>query len=152
MKLSTSRPSPSNPSTRRAPSNPTSSRWARRACTACVQELVERCTVSPTRSTSVRPPSRRGLPVASSPDRTRRPYLRAAGEIPPPWASRGHGFDFQPPFALRPRRSNVLTTALVRPPVALAIDVFARILTEVGRADDDDLEALWPGLVPSPRP
>src|SRR5437016_10666555 len=51
----------------------------------------------------------------------------------------------------RPRRSNVRTTLLVSPPVALAIDVFARILAEVGRADDEDFEALWPGLVASPR-
>src|SRR5580765_1274374 len=43
------------------------------------------------------------------------------------------------------------TTRLVSPPVALAIDVFARILAEIGRADDEDLEALWPGLVASPR-
>src|SRR4051794_29534798 len=41
--------------------------------------------------------------------------------------------------------------ALVSPPVALAIDVFARSLAEVGRADDEDLEALRPGLVASPR-
>src|SRR6266699_3372940 len=41
--------------------------------------------------------------------------------------------------------------ALVSPPVALAIDVFARSLAEIGRADDDDLEALPPGLVASPR-
>src|SRR5205823_5605985 len=41
--------------------------------------------------------------------------------------------------------------ALVSPPVALALDVFARSLAEVGRADDDDLEALRPGLVASPR-
>src|SRR5881397_2601668 len=53
--------------------------------------------------------------------------------------------------ALRPRRSNIRTTPLVSPPVALTIDVFARILAEVGRADDEDLEALWPGLVASPR-
>src|SRR5213594_748401 len=53
--------------------------------------------------------------------------------------------------ALRPRRLNVRTTRLVSPPVALAIDVFARSLAEVGRADDEDLEALWPGLVASPR-
>src|SRR5256885_5099234 len=43
------------------------------------------------------------------------------------------------------------TALLVNPPVALTIDVFARILAEVGRADDEDLEALWPGLVASPR-
>src|SRR6478672_11918683 len=40
---------------------------------------------------------------------------------------------------------------LISPPVALTIDVFARILAEVRRADDEDLEALWPGLVASPR-
>src|SRR6266550_8211816 len=56
-----------------------------------------------------------------------------------------------PGFAPRPRRSNVRTTPLVSPPVALTIDVFARILAEVGRADDEDLEALRPGLVASPR-
>src|SRR5437762_10264864 len=42
------------------------------------------------------------------------------------------------------------TALLVNPPVALALDVFAGILAEVGRADDEDLEALWPGLVASP--
>src|SRR4051794_16451011 len=41
--------------------------------------------------------------------------------------------------------------ALVSPPVALALDIFARSLAEVGRADDDDLEAPRPGLVASPR-
>src|SRR5437588_676222 len=41
--------------------------------------------------------------------------------------------------------------ALVSPPVALAIDVFARSLAEIGRADDEDLEALRPSLVASPR-
>src|SRR5947208_14780198 len=40
---------------------------------------------------------------------------------------------------------------LASPPVALAIDVFARILAEIGRADDEDLEAIRPGLVTSPR-
>src|SRR5205814_7563058 len=40
---------------------------------------------------------------------------------------------------------------LVSPPVALAIDVLARSLAEIGRADDEDLEALRPGLVASPR-
>ena len=42
--------------------------------------------------------------------------------------------------------------ALVSPPVALALDVFARSLAEIGRADDDDLEAVGPGLVASLRP
>src|SRR5213596_2837199 len=41
--------------------------------------------------------------------------------------------------------------ALVSPPVAPAVDVFARSLAEIGRANDDDLEALRPGLVASPR-
>src|SRR5881397_3632105 len=41
--------------------------------------------------------------------------------------------------------------ALVSPPVALALDVFARSLAEIGRADDEDLEALRSGLVASPR-
>src|ERR687886_1152064 len=45
----------------------------------------------------------------------------------------------------------VTDSALVSPPVALALDVFARSLAEIGRADDDDLEALRPGLVASPR-
>src|SRR3979411_257707 len=40
---------------------------------------------------------------------------------------------------------------LVSPPVALAIDVFAPSLAEIGRADDEYLEALRPGLVASPR-
>src|SRR6476619_6936356 len=40
---------------------------------------------------------------------------------------------------------------LISPPVALAIDVFSRILAEVGRADDEDLQALGPGLVAPPR-
>src|SRR5215213_3573235 len=40
--------------------------------------------------------------------------------------------------------------ALVSPPVALALDVFARSLAEIRRADDDDLEACRPGLVASP--
>src|SRR2546421_11627291 len=44
-----------------------------------------------------------------------------------------------------------LRQRLVSPPIALAIDVFARILAEIGRADDEDLEALRPALVPSPR-
>src|SRR5438270_8064751 len=41
--------------------------------------------------------------------------------------------------------------ALVTPPVALPLDVFARSLAEIGRADDEDLETLRPGLVASPR-
>src|SRR5437763_4212228 len=40
---------------------------------------------------------------------------------------------------------------LVSPPVALAFDVFARSVAEIGRADDEDLEAPRPGLVASPR-
>src|SRR5919197_3647767 len=41
--------------------------------------------------------------------------------------------------------------ALVSPPIARGFDVFARRLAEIGRADDDDLEAPRPGLVASPR-
>src|SRR3954464_14424540 len=41
--------------------------------------------------------------------------------------------------------------ALVSPPVALFLDVFTRTLAEIGGANDDDLEALGPGLVASPR-
>src|SRR2546423_2106599 len=52
--------------------------------------------------------------------------------------------------AFRPKRKATYP-ALVSPPVALALDVFARSLAEVGRADDDDLEAPRPGLVASPR-
>jgi hypothetical protein len=48
-------------------------------------------------------------------------------------------------------RSLFTYLALVSPPVALAIDVFARSLAEIWRADDEDLEALRPGLVASPR-
>src|SRR5436190_6989727 len=42
--------------------------------------------------------------------------------------------------------------ALDSPPVAPALDVFARSFAEIGRADHDDLEALGPGFVTSPRP
>src|SRR3954447_6004700 len=41
--------------------------------------------------------------------------------------------------------------SLAGPPVAPALDVFAASIAETGRADDDDLEALRPGLVASPR-
>src|SRR4051794_2848383 len=51
-------------------------------------------------------------------------------------------------FQLRSRRERV---TLVVPPAAPALDVFARRLAEMGRADDEDLEALRPGLVPPPR-
>src|ERR1700749_2991994 len=40
---------------------------------------------------------------------------------------------------------------LVSPPVALALDVFTRSVAEIGRADDEDLEALRSGLIASPR-
>src|ERR687895_2205843 len=41
--------------------------------------------------------------------------------------------------------------ALVSPPVAPTLHVVARILAEIGRAEDEDLEALRPALVASPR-
>src|SRR5262245_5377964 len=43
------------------------------------------------------------------------------------------------------------TALLVGPPVPLALDVAARVIAEIGRADDEELEALRPGLVASPR-
>src|SRR4051794_19135855 len=53
---------------------------------------------------------------------------------------------------LAPRRlAPGASLALVSPPVALALDVFARRLAEIGSADDDDLEAFRPGLVSPPR-
>src|SRR4051794_27462910 len=57
-----------------------------------------------------------------------------------------------PRVAGRPRaRLDAWPSAvLVSPPVAPAIDVFARSLAEIGRADDEDLEALGPGLVAAP--
>src|SRR5918911_1347560 len=42
-------------------------------------------------------------------------------------------------------------SVLVSPPVALTLDVFARSIAEIGRADDEDLEASRPSLVASPR-
>src|SRR5262249_52873730 len=48
---------------------------------------------------------------------------------------------------LGPRRSR----PLVGPPVAPAVDVSARILAEVWRADDEDLETVRPRLVAPPR-
>src|SRR3954453_16149402 len=49
------------------------------------------------------------------------------------------------------RTSGHLRRRLFSPPVAPAVDVFARILAEIGRADDEDLEAVRPRLVASPR-
>src|SRR4051812_27179281 len=40
--------------------------------------------------------------------------------------------------------------ALVSPPVALTVHVFARIPAEIGRTEDEDLEAPRPALIPSP--
>src|SRR5213596_1614762 len=50
-----------------------------------------------------------------------------------------------------PPAGDVAYLALVSPPVALAVDVLARSVAEIGRADDEDLETLRPGLVASPR-
>src|SRR5439155_22238204 len=57
-------------------------------------------------------------------------------------------------FLARPPRFEPVTLfhrALVSPPVALTLHVFARILAEIGRPEDEDLEALRPALVASPR-
>src|SRR4051794_28975322 len=40
---------------------------------------------------------------------------------------------------------------LIGPPVALTLHVFARILAESGRTEDEDLEALRAGLIATPR-
>src|SRR3954463_12095767 len=48
-------------------------------------------------------------------------------------------------------RTRAARSALVSPPVALTLHVFARILAEIGRPEDENLEALRPGLVASPR-
>jgi hypothetical protein len=41
--------------------------------------------------------------------------------------------------------------ALVSPPIALSVDVSARIFAEIGRFHHDDFEAFGPGFVASPR-
>ena len=41
--------------------------------------------------------------------------------------------------------------ALISPPVALALDVLARSIAEIGRPDDGNLQTLRPGLVASLR-
>src|SRR5258707_13655931 len=41
--------------------------------------------------------------------------------------------------------------ALFIPPVPLTLHIVPRVLAEVGRAEDEDLEAPRPGLVASPR-
>src|SRR4051794_37376118 len=48
-------------------------------------------------------------------------------------------------------RTRAGRSALVSPPVALTLHVFARILAEIGRTEDEDLEALRPAHVASPR-
>ena len=58
---------------------------------------------------------------------------------------------FKPPRTTRSCQIAGSGVPLVTPPVAPALDVFARILAEIGRADDEDLEAVRPGLVASPR-
>src|SRR5438309_11659378 len=50
----------------------------------------------------------------------------------------------------RIRREPSTERRSVSPPVSLTVHVFPRVLAEVGRAEDEDLEALRPGLVPSP--
>src|SRR3954468_4365570 len=48
--------------------------------------------------------------------------------------------------------STLASRFLAGPPVALAVDISAGVRTEIRRADDEELEALRPGLVASPRP
>ena len=52
-----------------------------------------------------------------------------------------------PPLPTPPEHHHL---ALVSPPVAPAFDVVARILAEIGRTDDEDLETPRPGFVASP--
>src|SRR5688572_1698989 len=47
----------------------------------------------------------------------------------------------------RQRSTRLGRKPLVSPPVALTLHVFARILAETGRTEDEDLEALRPALV-----
>src|SRR4051812_15983324 len=83
-------------------------------------------------------PSRRGrLPPSTA---------SSASPRAPPWSTRRGAR----PSRTGTARSGLTYLALVSPPVALAIDVFARSVAEVGRTDDEDLEALRPGLVASP--
>src|SRR3954452_22300332 len=74
------------------------------------------------------------------PRRTRRVSTRVPGEKPSP-----HGTADRRPALLRHTAPATPGLSLVSPPVAPALDVFARILAEIGRADDEDLEALRPG-------
>jgi hypothetical protein len=63
----------------------------------------------------------------------------AAGESD---AARGH-----PLTLLRFAQSGSCLPALVSAPGALPLDVFARSPAEIGRAEDEDLEALRPDLL-----
>src|SRR5829696_8725517 len=74
------------------------------------------------------------------------PSLGRSQVIPGHWRSRAADI-----YDGRYPGSCLLRQRLVSPPIALAFDVFARILAEIGRAEDEDLEALRPGLVASPR-
>src|ERR1700710_1454610 len=87
-----------------------------------------------------------------------RPVLTASHREPHPINFPTHLRKLKPPASpgrgcLRAAKDQRRFTclALVSPPVALASDVLARSLAEIGRADDEDLEALRPGLVASPR-
>src|SRR3979409_2705759 len=95
-------------------------------------------TTSSPRSPSRRTPMRRSVSPAEGEMPARRwcrPSVRRRG------SSATAGFE---PLALFHR-------ALVSPPVALTLHVFARILAEIGRTEDEDLEALRPALITSPR-
>ena len=41
--------------------------------------------------------------------------------------------------------------ALISPPVALTLHIFTHMLAKTGRTEDEDLEAVRPGLIASPR-
>src|SRR6185437_5397587 len=56
-----------------------------------------------------------------------------------------------PPPGPERRLESHQVPGLVSPPVARALDVIARSVTEIGRADHKELEPLRPGLVAAPR-
>src|SRR2546423_825803 len=147
----------------RSPSECTGAHWRRRVASPPISSRVRRRPEAAATNVAA-PPRPTSLAQGRKDPRTRRPGRPRLQARPRRsrtgsaqatflncWRSRAPGFGVERRLALRPRRSNLRTTRLVSPPVAPAIDVCARILTEVGRADDEDIEALWTGLVASPR-
>src|SRR3954452_23975658 len=99
-----------------------------------------------TKAGSGRPRSRRSVRV-SKPGRPREAATPSCGGAARRGVPRAGAADIHDGLS----GSSLLRRRLVSPPVAPAVDVLARILAEIGRADDEDLEALRPGLVAAPR-